>query len=200
MKAKDFSYMIGKVYGRLTVVEILPPNKSNREVIVKCSCGSTRKVQVVKLTFGLSKSCGCLARELSAQRKYKHGYSIGDTFYKLWASMKKRCYNINHPSFKDYGARGITVCNEWVNNPEAFIRWAKENGYKKGLQLDRIENDGNYEPANCRFATRKVNSNNKRNTKYLSIGGIIKPLAIWAEEKGIPYGKFYIDNKPSLQP
>ena len=93
----------------------------------------------------------------------RHGYSKHQ-LYRVWANMKRRIYNKNHPNYKDYGGRGITICDEWIHHPINFIGWALNNGYKKGLHLDRINNDGDYKPNNCRFITQ---SDSKRNTQLL---------------------------------
>jgi hypothetical protein len=100
--------------------------------------------------------------------------------YGVWLSMKSRCENPNRPKFKDYGYRGIEICEEWQDAGN-FAKWAFSNGYKQGLQIDRIDNDGNYEPSNCRFVTPKENSRNRRNTKLLTINGETKSVAEWCE-------------------
>ena len=92
--------------------------------------------------------------------KYKHGY-CKHRLYGLWCDMKKRCYNKTFKQYKDYGGRGIKVCDEWMN-PKVFIDWGKSNGWERGLEIDRIDNDGNYEPDNCRFVTAQVNNCNTR--------------------------------------
>ena len=86
--------------------------------------------------------------------------------YRIWQGMKKRCTNPNYEPYKNYGGRGITICDEWMNDSKAFYKWAIEHGYDDDLQIDRINNDGNYEPSNCRWVTPKVNANNKRKTAY----------------------------------
>lgn len=98
------------------------------------------------------KSCGC----------EKHGFSR-TPIYKLWSSIKKRCYNVNEENYERYGGRNISMCDEWKNNFMSFKNWVDNNNYKKGLQIDRKDNDGNYEPSNCRFITQLENSRNKRN-------------------------------------
>lgn len=95
--------------------------------------------------------------------------------------MKTRCYNTNSPTYKNYGGRGIKVCDEWVNNFEAFYKWSMENGYKDGLQIDRIDNDGDYGPSNCRWVTSKENYNNRRTSRFVTINGETKTIAQWCE-------------------
>lgn len=91
----------------------------------------------------------------------KHGLSH-HPIYKLWKTIKGRCYDAKNISYKYYGLRGIKICNEWINSPEAFVKWASENGYQKGLQIDRINNEGDYAPDNCRFVVNGENQKNKR--------------------------------------
>ena len=110
-----------------------------------------------------------------------HGYSCDyPKLYGIWCSMKSRCENKNREKYKDYGARGINVCDEW-KDAEKFCKWSLENGYKEGLQIDRIDVNGNYEPSNCRWVTPKVNSRNRRNTVFLTINGETKCVAEWCE-------------------
>lgn len=124
--------------------------------------------------------------------------------YGTWCSMKARCENTNRPKYVDYGKRGITLCKEW-HNAGVFAQWALSHGYKQGLQIDRINNDKGYFPDNCRFVTPKENSRNRRNTKYLNIGGIEKSIAEWCETVSISqftiywwyrkYGKEYAEKR-----
>ncbi len=104
--------------------------------------------------------------------------------YPVWRNMLGRCENPLSEKYPLYGARGIKVCEEW-HNPKSFIDWVLANGYERGLQIDRINNDGNYEPNNCRFATRKQNQRNKRNNHILTINGISKCIAEWADIIGV---------------
>ena len=107
--------------------------------------------------------------------------------YGVWCSMKGRCENPNRQKYKDYGGRGIKVCEEW-HDCGVFAEWAFANGYKQGLQIDRIDNNGDYRPENCRFVTPKQNSRNRRNTKLLTVNGKTKCIAEWSEIVGVsPY-------------
>lgn len=149
--------LVGKKYGRWTVIEYL----GGQKWLCKCECGNTSAVKTGHLNMGASKSCGCLGVERRRQAVVTHGYSQTN-LYKVWNSMKQRCGNKNNSGYKDYGGRGISVCKEWADDAKVFCDWAIKNGYKQGLSIDRINNDGNYEPANCRWTTRKVQVNNQR--------------------------------------
>lgn len=122
-----------------------------------------------------------------------HGQTNGGVstrIYNVWALIKQRCINRKHVFYKHYGGRGISVCEEWLNF-EPFQRWALENGYADDLQIDRIDNDGNYEPSNCRFVTRADSVWNRRNTRWLSVDGIKKPINTWLTEFYIYPGTGY---------
>lgn len=111
---------------------------------------------------------------------------------RVWNGMKNRCYNSNTDNYKNYGGRGIKVCEEWFESSSRFIKWALNHGYKDGLQLDRIDVNGDYEPSNCRWVTAKTNSRNRRNTDYLTCNGETKSIAEWCELYGIQKsGKIY---------
>lgn len=148
-------------YGRLRVIG--QPD-SDWYVQVQCECGVIKKVKKYNLTCGSTQSCGCWNKERSSKANSSHGLSKHPLFPKFNA-MRERCYNKNNNRFSDYGGRGITICDEWLNNPQAFFDWAIANGYKEGLEIDRKENNGNYTPENCRFVTHAINSQNTRRTK-----------------------------------
>ena len=99
----------------------------------------------------------------------------------LWYSIKRRCNNPKCSEYPLYGGRGIKMCKTWQNNRNAFCRWCEDNGWKKGLQIDRINNNGNYTPSNCRFVSSKVNCRNKSDNKYITIDGQTKTLKEWCE-------------------
>lgn len=107
--------------------------------------------------------------------------------YRIWANIKARCFNQNHRDYKQYGARGITMCDEWKHDFLIFYDWAIANGYTDSLTIDRINNDGNYEPDNCRWATRKEQCNNYRKNHLLEYNGEVHSIAEWSEITGINY-------------
>lgn len=153
--------IIGDVYGRLCITELLPRTSHNRKVGVVCECGTHKEVFLGDLRTGRTTSCGCLLKEISTT----HGQSRnGNPLYRVWASMKFRATDPTHPN---YGGRGIGICPEWEDF-EVFNTWAELSGYKKGLTLDRKDNQQGYSPANCRWATPTTQSRNRRSAKGAS--------------------------------
>ncbi len=157
--------VFGNEYGRWLVVNNDPDirTKKRRSVICKCSCKeqTIREVSLVDLKMGKSNSCGCLQREMASKANITHGLTK-HPLYNIWGLMVGRCYNKKGLQYKDYGGRGISVCDEWKYKPELFIKWCLDNGWEKGLEIDRENNDGNYEPNNCRFVTSQTNIINMR--------------------------------------
>lgn len=149
-----------------------------------CSCGSFTTPKAGNLRNGNTRSCGCLAREALSRRT--HGLSK-TRIYGLYHDMLNRCYRPMGKSFEHYGGRGISVCEEWRSGFETFHKWAMLNGYRRGLTLDRIKVNGNYEPSNCRFVTRKVSARNTRTNVFIEHNGEIKTKAEWAEVLNFPY-------------
>lgn len=118
--------------------------------------------------------------------KFKHG-KRRTRLYTVYSNIKTRCYNTKNSRYKYYGARGISMCDEWRNDFQAFFDWAIENGYREDLTIDRIDTNGNYEPANCRWVTWQEQQNNRRNNHLIEFNGQVHTMAEWARLSGIPY-------------
>lgn len=179
------AHLEGKRFGNLTVIKETGRNEYGDVLwLCKCDCGNNHIVKSVNLIHGYVKSCGCMRNQMISDANKTHGKT--DTrVYNSWHCMKNRCYNANDEHFKDYGARGITVCEEWINDFQAFYNWAMSHGYKEGLTIDRIDVNKGYSPENCRWATAKEQQHNRRNTIYLTYNGETKSTPEWAEIVGI---------------
>jgi hypothetical protein len=147
-----------------------------------CDCGTVKTVREDALKDGRTFSCGCLNAELSADRSTSHGGSRSRA-YRSWRTMLNRCYRPEHSGFRYYGGRGIAVCERWKN----FASFRDDMGEPgAGMQLDRINTDGDYAPGNCRWVTPKQNANNRRNTTFVEFDGKKKTVSEWADATGIP--------------
>lgn len=180
LKAQKY---IGQRFVRLIVIEILPPKNQMTFVKCECDCGNTHIASIKSIKKGDTKSCGCWNREQIGNRRRTHGDSYTPLF-SLWQKMRFRCYNPNDKSYKNYGGRGIYVCQAWHSYP-VFKKWALSHGYKEGLQLDRKRNNCIYKPSNCRFVTCKVNNNNRRSNTYLKYKGKTLTISEWADVTGL---------------
>lgn len=163
---KNYIDLSGKRFGRLTVIERSSEIGSIVKWLCRCDCGNYTTVASQPLRLGQTKSCGCLHDEVAGDSARTHGHSK-TRLYAVWKDMRQRCFNQNNPNFYKYGARGITICAEWANSFEAFHDWAFANGYDPNAArgectIDRINNDGNYEPSNCRWVSMKVQVKNRR--------------------------------------
>lgn len=154
--------------------------------LCSCYCGKEFVVRATDIRTGNTKSCGCLNKKLSGDRARKHG-NRESRLYTIWNNMKMRCINPNSISFKNYGGRGIKVCDDWLNSFENFYKWAMNNGYDNTLTLDRINGNGDYEPNNCKWATMKEQQNNRGNNNILVYKDKEHTLAEWSEITGVPY-------------
>lgn len=178
--------LTGKTFGRLTVVRYLYSDKHNRRNYeCCCHCGENTITTGIALRSGKTKSCGCLLKEYYANGASATHKQSKTRLYRVWASMKDRCTNSGTVGYKNYGGRGITVCDEWLKSFESFYVWAISNGYKDGLTLDREDNDGNYDPSNCRWATHQAQCNNTRRTRRITANGATMSVAQWARKFGI---------------
>lgn len=180
--------LTGQVFGRLTVIEKCS-TRGNTQYLCQCECGTERVVRLCSLISGCTKSCGCLAREMVSERNTTHGM-YGTPTYNSWNGMKDRCLNPNSNGYKDYGGRGITICDRWL---ESFENFYSDMGEKpKGLSIERIDNDGNYEPLNCMWATQEQQIQNRKITKLNEVKvrrireiGRSKPLKVIADMFGV---------------
>lgn len=159
--------LIGRRYGRLLVEsrnesKVFPSGQKQPQYTCLCDCGQTTIVLARNLVSGNTKSCGCLA--LDTRTKHQH---YGSATYKAWDNMRSRCYNTNVSQYKNWWGRGITVCDEWKNDFQAFYDYVSQLPHfgEVGYSLDRINNDGNYEPGNVRWATRFEQTHNRRCSK-----------------------------------
>ena len=181
--------MIGKKYGRLTVLDIdVEKSKQTKRcyLICKCDCGITKSMRSDYVRRNHIVSCGCYSRELLDKSRVKHGLSRHPLF-KEWTGVKDRCYNKNCKQFKDYGGRGITVCDEWIHDAAAFINWCLSHGYEKDLTLDRIDNNKGYSPDNCRWTTRKIQANNTRRNHFITYKSETHTVHEWADKLHLNY-------------
>lgn len=158
--------IINKRFGRLKIISIEKSIKSNTRVKCLCDCGNTRTCYYSNLKNKKTRSCGCLCRE--SRHSGTHGLSH-HPIYRLWGVIKNRCYNKNASNYKYY--RNIFMCNEWKDDFILFYNFCILNGWKDGLQIDRINSMGDYEPSNCRFTTSKVQNRNTKKSKYRVING-----------------------------
>ena len=171
----------------LTVLDNLPTSGIKSRVLCVCdynNCGKKFSINVDNITSGKTKSCGCLRDKKASERLKTHGLSK-HPLYRVWHGMIERCDDEKHISYKWFGGRGVSVCKSWRNDFKAFFDYAMEHGWKRRLNIDRINTDGNYEPGNVRFVTSKENMRNKRNNRVLTIGGITASLTEHAERAGI---------------
>lgn len=167
--------------------KIRPCGRKRIIVKVKCDCGSIKNVYYEAITAknNPTYSCGCYHKSILKEgrsRKYKYSKH---PLYKVWVKIKERCYSSSCREYKYYGARGIKICNEWLNDFDKFYEWSINNGYKKGLQIDRIDNDRGYSSDNCRYITRRVNCNNKTNNVIIDYNGVSDTLANTMRRLGI---------------
>ncbi|TCT14563.1 hypothetical protein EDC18_10544 [Natranaerovirga pectinivora] len=174
----------GKRFEKLTVIK---RDENIAKWICKCDCGKEIIVYGNRLKNGKVKSCGCLPSEIIIRRnKYELSTHrmTGSRLYNIWDSMKARCLNSNSKDYHNYGQRGITIYEKWLKF-ESFMEWATKNGYQEKLTLDRIDVNGNYEPSNCRWVSTKVQGNNTRVNRRVTMRGRTQTLSQWADEIGI---------------
>lgn len=180
---RKFKDLTGQKFGRLTALYRLHNTKGKTKWLCICECGNLSEVNYGSLVYGSTKSCGCLHKEGT-----HHTHNKSNTrLHRIWRNIKSRCYNSNKPDYQYYGARGITVCDEWHNDFMSFYNWAVNNGYDDTLTIDRIDVNGYYEPNNCRWVTMKQQSRNRRNIKQYTINGEQHCLSEWCKILGLNF-------------
>lgn len=190
-----FEDLTGINFGRLTVLEraddyVSPSGVKKVRWLCKCACGNYTNATSADLKRGDVKSCGCFAIESKIKNATTHGLS-NEKLYTIWKGIKARCYNKNHKNYKDYGGRGITMCDEWKDSYISFKNWCTDNNYRPGLTIERINNDLPYSPSNCKLATRKEQASNRRSNKIIEYNGESHNIKWWSDKTGIPYMKLY---------
>lgn len=195
-----FKDLTGQRFGKLVVIEraedyVSPSGQPKIRWLCQCDCGNKTKVLRECLLSGTTKSCGCLRVECGKTINLKHGCTRKDNtdrLYGVWAGMKQRCYNPNHDFYHRYGARGIDVCDEWLNDYVAFKEWAYANGYDENAKLnqctiDRIDSNKGYSPENCRWVNQKVQSNGLCTNHIIEYNGESYTMSQWANILDISY-------------
>jgi len=186
-KIKDLA---GQRFGRLMVLYDTGERKNGSVVWrCRCDCGNESDVRSNNLVSVRTTSCGCYQRQRVVEVNTEHGMARGEKIhpiYQTWCGMLQRCENPCDDAYKNYGFRGIKVCDEW-HKFIPFCDWALASGWQKKLQLDRINNNGNYEPGNCRWVTPQENSRNRRSNRMITFAGKTQCIAAWADDIGIEY-------------
>lgn len=178
--------LIGSKFGRLQVVSEAKPNaRGDRRWECACLCGEHLVVIGYSLTGGNTRSCGCLKREELAARRRTHG-KTNTPEYKVWNNLLGRCYRKSDRNYKNYGGRGISVCARW-QGPRGFENFLKDMGPRPdpGLSIERRDNDGNYSPKNCFWATDAEQRLNRRNNLRITFEGVTLTLKEWSEKTGL---------------
>lgn len=176
----------GMKFGRLTALKRVISLDNQAKWVFRCDCGAVITAFKSNVTSGKTNSCGCLRNERVREAVSTHGLS-GSRLYKIWGNMTHRCHNSSDARYKDYGGRGISVCDEWLNNPAAFVSWSLLNGYGAELSLERKDNNLGYCPENCKWTTRKDQMRNKRDNHIIDTP--LGPMCIVdaAERAGVKY-------------
>lgn len=174
---------IGDSFGRLTVVSKGKISGRNRYWICKCECGVTKEICYSSLSRGSTNSCGCLNSELASSRRVKHGLSKTE-IYDVWVNMKSRCLNQSNKSFHNYGGRGIKVCERWMQFDNFFADMGEPPARH---EIDRIDNDGDYLPSNCKWSTKQEQCENRRSNKLFTVNKQQKTISQLSREYGINY-------------
>ena len=184
-KNHNFKDLTNQKFGYLTAISIDSSKKSGHNTywLCRCDCGNTRSLQTHQLTAGNVTSCGCMNT-----KKRKSEYLLDKKrIFNIYNGMRTRCCNSKSPSFKYYGGKGITICDEWLNDFKSFVNWAYANGYSNSLSIDRIDNSKGYYPDNCRWIALNDQFHNKTNNVWLSHNGETHTMADWCKLLNFSY-------------
>lgn len=184
-------HLEGKRFGRLTVVSVVRRTGTNRVISCRCDCGTEKPIYEANLISGRSTSCGCFRSEKNMALHTRHG-EAGNAYhkrkptpeYKTWQRIKARCFKTDGSDYRCYGARGITVCERWMNSFETFLEDMGRRPSSKH-SIDRIDNNGNYEPSNCRWATRQQQNTNTRRNRFVLFDGSRIHITAAAKKLGV---------------
>jgi hypothetical protein len=196
MKEHKVEKLIGNKYNHLLVIELMAERAKNgaRVWLCKCDCGKMTFCTTDQLKLNHKKSCGCLQKEITKitnKLRSKYPNDTGTRLYRIWKTMIARTIYPSQKGYKNYGGRGIRVCDEWLYDFNLFKNWAIENGYSQELSIDRINNDGNYEPNNCKWSSRKEQNNNQRTNVKLTYKGKTYNISQWSEIIGVKYNTLH---------
>lgn len=183
-------YHIGDRFDRLVVVGLAKRTPTKYYVWCKCTCGKLKQICTSDLISGRVHSCGCFSKEIMHNRTQNKIKNI--KLHHVFLAIKQRCYNPKCKVYKNYGGRGIKMAACWADRKtgfKTFEKWAIENGYKVGLTIDRVDNNGDYCPENCRWTTTKEQSNNKRTNHIIELDGIKYTMKQISEKFNIPYDR-----------
>lgn len=185
MRGKRLDVKPGDSYGRLVIVQEEASRDGRRHFLCTCQCGVTKTIRLESLRSGAIQSCGCYNREISRKVNTKHGM-YKSRIYGIWTGMKGRCFNQSNTEYAHYGGRGITICPEWMSFP-AFCRWAMQNGYSDDLTIERVDNNGNYEPGNCAWISEAEQRRNTTRVQKVALNDRRKTLRQWAKDAGMNF-------------
>lgn len=181
------TYSIGDRFGKRTIIGDAEPQGTRHSTMVKvrCDCGSEDIVSLAQLRCGKSIMCKACQLKYAVSKRNNIG-ATSNSWYNIWGGMIQRCTNPNNPNYPRYGGRGIKICDEWLDS-SAFGDWAIANGYVDGLTIDRIDNDGNYEPENCRWTDMLVQQNNRSDNVFVTVNGDTDTLANICRKYNLKY-------------
>jgi hypothetical protein len=181
--------LTGRKFGRLTVLKRSENIRDKTAWLCVCECGNAKVITADNLKRGVTRSCGCYRDYIRIENGRRNGthHGFGTRIYRIYRGMWQRCYDKNVSQYSRYGGKGIKICDEWLgeNGFVAFRNWSEKNGYQDNLSIDRINNNGDYSPTNCRWATDKEQMNNRNCNVFLCMNGEKHTMAEWSDITGI---------------